>query len=84
MQTAISYIECSQVAGLIQKVSNSSLKAPSVCAAIFQQLSEDILIMITCVYVCKCTNVLEVLECTWTAISTVYHTPEGQCPPETA
>ena len=41
MQTAISYIECSQVAGLIQKVSKSSLKAPSVHAAIFQQLSED-------------------------------------------
>ena len=40
MRTAISYIECSQVAGLIQKVSKSSLKA-SVCAAIFQQLSED-------------------------------------------
>ena len=41
MGTAISYIGCSQVAGLIQKVSKSSLKAPSVRAAIFQQLSED-------------------------------------------
>ena len=39
MGTAISCTECSQVAGLIQKVDTSSSKAPSLCAAVCSSCS---------------------------------------------
>ena len=68
MGTAISCTDCSQVATLSQMVGRSSLKAPSVhaavlCAAVFCS-KIVVIVIIRCKHVCVCvhTKAMEVLE----------------------